>query len=125
MKWSKTPKDKVELGVGQELALECDASGSPQPVIEWFKHWNEHFGGANGEYRIDGKLSALLFAILWLNHFGLPFFNSCSGSELLAKGKQLKITRAKDKDSGLYECTAKNGVDADLRKIVQVKVRGK
>lgn len=42
-----------------------------------------------------------------------------------AKGKVLKLARAQDKDSGLYECRARNGVDEDLRKVVQVKVKGK
>lgn len=37
----------------------------------------------------------------------------------------LRLSKAQHKDSGLYECRAHNGVDEDLRKILQVKVRGK
>lgn len=37
MKWNKLPKDQVELGIGQDIALECGALGSPQPQIEWYK----------------------------------------------------------------------------------------
>lgn len=37
----------------------------------------------------------------------------------------LKLSKAQHKDSGLYECIARNGVDDDLRKVIQVKVRGK
>ena len=52
----------------------------------------------------------------------LPLYTD---TNLVAKGKQLKLARAQDKDSGLYECVAKNGVDENLHKVVQVKVRGK
>lgn len=38
MKWNKTPKEQVEVGLNQELQLECDATGSPEPLIEWIKH---------------------------------------------------------------------------------------
>ena len=38
MKWTKTPKDQTEVGINQELRLECDAQGSPEPRIEWAKH---------------------------------------------------------------------------------------
>lgn len=47
-----------------------------------------------------------------------------SGTSLVSNGKWLKVIKAQHKDSGLYECTARNGVDDDLRKIIQVKVRG-
>lgn len=38
MKWSKVPKDQVEVGINQDVSLECEAIGSPQPSVEWFKH---------------------------------------------------------------------------------------
>jgi hypothetical protein len=58
LKWTKTPKDKVEVGLGQQVSLECEAVGSPQPIIEWFKHttssndWSGGHGGkSNGMFR--------------------------------------------------------------------------
>lgn len=47
------------------------------------------------------------------------------GTALVAKGRMLKLSKAQHKDSGLYECIARNGIDEDLRKVIQVKVRGK
>lgn len=44
---------------------------------------------------------------------------------VISKSRMLKISKAQHKDSGLYECSARNGVDENLRKIIQVKVRGK
>lgn len=43
----------------------------------------------------------------------------------MASGKLLKILRAQHRDSGLYECVARNGLDENLTKFVHVKVRGK
>lgn len=40
LKWLKVPKREVEVGLNQELALECEAQGSPQPTIEWYKYGN-------------------------------------------------------------------------------------
>lgn len=51
--------------------------------------------------------------------------NMNNKSVVVSHGKLLKINKAQVKDSGLYECSAKNGVDQDLRRIIQVKVRGK
>lgn len=86
MKWNKTSKELNEIGLQQELLLECDAIGSPEPKIEWFKD---------------------------------------SQPNPVAHGRQLKKLKVSERDSGFYECVAKNGVDDDLRKIIQVKVRGK
>lgn len=44
---------------------------------------------------------------------------------MIAKGSHWRISKATHSDSGVYECIAKNGVDENLRKIIQVKVRGK
>lgn len=44
---------------------------------------------------------------------------------VVAQGKLLRLGKAQHRDSGLYECVARNGVDQDLRRIIQVKVRGK
>lgn len=42
LKWNKTPKDLVEVAINQELSMECDASGTPEPIIEWTKHSNNN-----------------------------------------------------------------------------------
>lgn len=43
----------------------------------------------------------------------------------LPQSGKLVIRHATHEDAGLYECIAHNGVDGDLRKYVDVKVRGK
>uniref|UniRef100_A0A6G1SDF4 Hemicentin-2 n=1 Tax=Aceria tosichella TaxID=561515 RepID=A0A6G1SDF4_9ACAR len=102
LKWVRTPKDKVELGLGQQVSLECDAIGSPQPIIEWFKHSQADRAGREG----DSPASA-------------------NDTHLMAKGKLFKIQRAQHSDSGLYECHARNGAGPELRRFIQVIVRGK
>lgn len=47
------------------------------------------------------------------------------GPQLSFNGKVLKLAKVQNRDSGLYECIARNGVDEDLRKVIQVRVRGK
>lgn len=34
LKWTKIPRD-TEIGLNQEMILDCDALGSPEPKIEW------------------------------------------------------------------------------------------
>lgn len=46
LKWKIIPKD-VDIGVGHDAQLECDAIGSPQPTIEWRKLTD---GRRNGNY---------------------------------------------------------------------------
>lgn len=57
--------------------------------------------------------------LIYLHQFNLL------DSQLISKGKVLKLSKAQLKDSGIYECIARNGLDEDLRKIIQIKVRGK
>lgn len=47
------------------------------------------------------------------------------GTVTVAREKLFKVPKATNKDSGLYECLARNNVHDDLRKLIQVKVRGK
>lgn len=49
LKWTKIPKD-AEVGLNQELELECDAIGSPEPTFEWLKHEMKDHGGNNGKF---------------------------------------------------------------------------
>lgn len=48
MKWTKAPKEQLEVGLNQPISLECDADGSPKPTIEWHKQAADGAGG-NGE----------------------------------------------------------------------------
>lgn len=43
---------------------------------------------------------------------------------LVSSTRYLTIQRARESDSGLYECVASNAHDNDLRKLVHVQVRG-
>lgn len=51
--------------------------------------------------------------------------NSDNKAQLASQGRFLQVARVKESDAGLYECVASNQRDADLRKLVNVKVRGK
>ena len=118
MKWRKVAKD-TEVGLNQELLLECDAVGSPEPTVEWLKHSPPKDQTSNGIYQLKCRNMSIM------NHTNLCVLTHDSGTSMIARGPILKIPRIQHKDSGLYECLAKNGVDDMLRQIVQVKVRGK
>lgn len=47
MKWKKIPKD-VEIGLNQELSLECEAIGYPEPTVEWIRHVSSKENNSNG-----------------------------------------------------------------------------
>lgn len=51
LKWNKVPKN-VEVGLNQELSIECDAIGSPPPTIEWLQHVKsvDSSSNSNGRY---------------------------------------------------------------------------
>lgn len=51
--------------------------------------------------------------------------NATIDTVLISRGKLLKLTKTQNKDSVLYECIERNGAHEVLRKIIQVKVRGK
>lgn len=38
LKWVKVPEPMVEVGLGKEISIECDAVGLPVPTIYWLKH---------------------------------------------------------------------------------------
>lgn len=46
-------------------------------------------------------------------------------SVLISSNRYLSFQRAKESDAGIYECIASNSRDPELRKLVQLKVRGK
>lgn len=39
MKWTKLIYD-TEVGLNQDLSIECDATGQPRPTISWLRHPN-------------------------------------------------------------------------------------
>lgn len=49
LKWMKLPID-TEVGLNQDVSIECDAIGQPQPQITWTRHPTSANRGLNGKY---------------------------------------------------------------------------
>jgi len=108
-----------EIGLNQDLAIDCDATGRPQPQVVWIKHPTVDSNGINGERKYTPNFVPH-------RNYRLTFpIEPDTKPVTVVQGKLLKITRAQHRDSGLYECVARNGADQDLRRLIQVKVRGK
>lgn len=99
------PQDVI-IGVGKQLAMRCSARGQPKPYIRWFKRSG-----------LSSQSSAAFNATL--NN------QKSSKDYMIVEHEELSINSASINDSGLYECIASNGVDEDLRKVVEVKIQGK
>lgn len=63
----------MEVGLNQELVLECDAIGSPQPAIEWVKHANpnDKSNNSNGELWI---FSMYLYRVVNIIRLSIDLF---------------------------------------------------
>lgn len=48
LEWSKVPKTELEVALNQDISVECDATGFPQPTIEWTRHSNSDHPKSNG-----------------------------------------------------------------------------
>uniref|UniRef100_H0VN85 Hemicentin 2 n=1 Tax=Cavia porcellus TaxID=10141 RepID=H0VN85_CAVPO len=84
----------VTAKTGKEVTLDCEAQGSPPPLVTWTKNAQPLLPGTDR----------------YLNHVLLP-----SGS--------LRLTRAQASDDGHYECTASNPAgSASRRYILRVQV---
>lgn len=120
LKWNKLPVD-TEVGLNQDVGIECDAIGQPQPQITWTKHPTSTSRGSNG------KIVTTNDHHLTLGNFAYTEYaiHLDTKSIAVSQGKVLKLNKVQNKDSGLYECVARNGVDQDLRRIIQIRVRGK
>lgn len=49
LKWNKLPAD-TEVGLNQDVSVECDATSQPQPQIQWTKLSSSTVRGFNGKY---------------------------------------------------------------------------
>ncbi|KAL3218119.1 hypothetical protein MRX96_050867 [Rhipicephalus microplus] len=91
--WLREPQD-VGGTLGTKLAIECAASGSPAPIIRWFK----------------------------LQDGGFPHSKKTPQPREANENGSMVIPHIETQDAGQYVCEADNGIAPTLRKTVTVKV---
>ncbi|XP_022256216.1 Down syndrome cell adhesion molecule-like protein Dscam2 isoform X2 [Limulus polyphemus] len=95
LKWEVEPRD-ASVVVGQNIRIDCLASGFPSPVITW----ERRNGNTPGDY------SAIASG---------PHYEVYPNGSLLIKDTQ-------SKDEGLYLCQVNNGIGSGLSKVIFVTV---
>ncbi|KAH8022254.1 hypothetical protein HPB51_023132 [Rhipicephalus microplus] len=91
--WLREPQD-VGGTLGTNLVIECAASGSPAPIIRWFK----------------------------LQDGGFPHSKKTPLPREANENGSMVIPHIETQDAGQYVCEADNGIAPTLRKTVTVKV---
>ncbi|KAK2726847.1 cell adhesion molecule Dscam2-like isoform X1 [Artemia franciscana] len=92
--WKKEPGN-LTIGLSQPVFVDCMASGSPEPVVQWF--------------RIDDKADG--------TRKPLPKYNTAVGPFQMHNGT-LHISSAQKYDNGTYICAAKNILNIPIEKTI-------
>ncbi|CAM1301323.1 Uncharacterised protein at_DN0030 [Pycnogonum litorale] len=83
--WVKLPENVTALE-GNEIYIHCSAEGEPTPSANWKK----------------------------ISGYGLLEVKNLDGRLVVFRNGTLKIKRAKESDTGWYQCTITNGIQPDL-----------
>lgn len=95
---------------GENITLQCEAKGTPEPVITWKRETGDYL-------RIDSDKSGILIyeKLIAYLYFYLFSVSSIKGSSLFL----YQITR---QDMGSYLCIASNGVPPSVSKRIMLMV---
>ncbi|GFS52408.1 titin [Trichonephila inaurata madagascariensis] len=97
-KWILQPSDVVTV-MGEAISIQCIASGSPLPQVIWKK------------YSVAGAQS--------------PVQLNLNSSHVTSNGSTLKFPRVSYDDSGMYECSADNGISPIIKQNFSITIRGR
>jgi hypothetical protein len=98
----------IEVGIGEDVTLECISQGYPKPTISWVR--------ANGRPLPDGN------AIFYVSLFYF-FFDEFLKEFSYLKGNQLKIKKINKEDRGVFLCLSSNLIGSGAQWTVKVAVR--
>lgn len=116
-KWKLAPSD-TEAIEGQQVVIDCSASGEPR--IWWERAYDKPTND-----RLASSTSGQMIPISAQSHTSHYFRTVVSNSHMhTLENGSLMIRDVSEEDSGIYLCQANNGVGSGLSKVITLKVHG-
>ena len=119
-KWKIPPTD-TEAIQGQNVVIDCSASGEPR--IWWERAHDKSSSLASSSKLSSSSIGPADGEPASIVHF---FRTVVSNSHMhTLENGSLMIRDVSEEDSGVYLCQANNGVGSGLSKVITLKVHGK
>ena len=118
-KWTLAPSDSDTI-VGEDVIMDCQASGYPQPRIWW-----EHSDSLSSSLPLISSSSSSSLSSSSSSASPTHYQPVISNSHIHAlENGSLIIKEINKSDEGYYLCQATNGIGSDISKVIKISVHG-